>query len=373
LLGHTLDAPELLTVREALKNATTVLLYRVNTHGIEATGTEGGLTVTAVYQGSRGNDLTVRVIAEIGSGFFQVQTFLGTSQVDSQRIQDAEEFIPNGFVSISGTLVASSGIVLSGGSEGAINTDGYSNYFGEIGNYEFNTMALPVADTAINQLGINVINRLRAEEGKKCQVVISTPGANSEAVISVTNGVVLSDGTQITQQLATAWVAGATAGANVNESNTYTPYQDAVNIIGRLSHTEVVAALRNGEFVFTEQSGRVVVEQDINSLATFTPRRNQSFRKNRVIRVVDDVANTVKRIFSTHFIGQVNNDEYGRDAFKTSVADYLETLQSMGAIQNFEVDDIEVTAGTQIEGMVVNVAIQPVDAIEKLYMNVEVH
>lgn len=45
-------------VREALKRAGTLLLYRLN-EGVKAAVTNNGLQVTAKYGGVRGNDLSI--------------------------------------------------------------------------------------------------------------------------------------------------------------------------------------------------------------------------------------------------------------------------------------------------------------------------
>ena len=63
----------------------------------------------------------------------------------------------------------------------------------------------------------------------------------------------------------------------------------------------------------------------------------------------------------------------GRNLFKADIIDYLNKLQNMAAVQNFDsTTDIEVLAGEAIDAVVVNLAIQPVDAMEKLYMTVNV-
>ena len=42
----------------------------------------------------------------------------------------------------------------------------------------------------------------------------------------------------------------------------------------------------------------------------------------------------------------------------------------MGAIQNFETDDVTIIAGTESDAVVVDANIQPVDSIEKIYVTV---
>lgn len=186
------------------------------------------------------------------------------------------------------------------------------------------------------------------------------------------NGVVLSDGTKITPEQATAWVAGASAAAGIDKSLTYDSYDGAVDVTERYLNSEIEAALDNGEFIFVEKRGKVIVEQDINSLHTFSAEKDKSFSKNRVLRVLDDIANNTKRAFEDYFIGKVDNNVDGRELFKANRITYLNELQVAGAIQNFKADDVVVEPGIEKDSIIMNFNVQPVDALEKLYLKVVV-
>ena len=47
-------------------------------------------------------------------------------------------------------------------------------------------------------------------------------------------------------------------------------------------------------------------------------------------------------------------------------------LQEMNAIQEFSADDVIVSAGDEIDSVIVTIGVKPVDAMEKLYMTVTV-
>ena len=233
-------------------------------------------------------------------------------------------------------------------------------------------MALPVEDEATKIAGVSFVKRMRDEEGKKCQLVIAGYAADSEAVISVKNGVILEDGTTISASQATAWVAGAAASAGVATSLTYKKYDGAVDVTQRYLNTEIIESLQKGEFLFTEKRGEAVIEQDINSFISFSSDKGKDFAKNRVLRVLDDIANNSRKTFEDNYIGKVNNDVDGRELFKADRIAYFDSLQAAGAITNFEADDVEVAAGEAKDAILLNVSIQPIDAMEKLYMTVYV-
>ena len=76
--------------------------------------------------------------------------------------------------------------------------------------------------------------------------------------------------------------------------------------------------------------------------------------------------------FTEFFLGKVNNNEDGRQAFKANRIKYFRDLEARGAIENFAVEDIEVLRGEDKDAVVVNVKVQPIDSMEKLYMTVVV-
>lgn len=375
-LGYDLSAPELLLVREALKRARTVLLYKLN-EGTKAAVTSGALTITAKHGGLRGNALKVIIQTNIDdSAKFDVKTLLDGAVVDSQVVANIAGLVANDWIvwSGSGALTASAGAPLVGGANGTVTNADHTAFLAALELYDFQTVALPATDNALKAVYAAFIRRLRENEGKKVQAVLENyPTADSEGVISVRNGVVLSDGTVLTAVQATAWVAGATAGAEMNESLTYAAYDDAVDVAPRYTNSQIEAALSAGEFIFTPSGNRAVVEQDINTFLSYSPSKNKSFHKNRVIRVLDGIANDLKRIFEASYIGKVSNNTDGRALFRKEIVVYLTALQEIDAIQNFDSQkDILVSPGNDSDAIYVETAVQPVDSIEKVYMKVQV-
>ena len=224
VLGYDLLEEPLLLIKEGLKKANKMLFYRLN-DGAQATKTADTLTVTAKYAGTRGNDLTVTIAADPDAedGYI-VQTYLGTSLVDEQAAAKIEDLTDNDFVTFkgAGALTANAGIVLTGGTSGEVQVSDYSAYFAEAQHQTFNTMALTVDDPVTKGAALSFIRDMRDKEGKKAQVVLADyHQADYEGVISVKNGVILDSGQTLPANLATVYVAGITAGANVNQSNTY--------------------------------------------------------------------------------------------------------------------------------------------------------
>ncbi len=369
-LGYTILDPQLLLVKEALKRAETLLVYRLN-GGTQATATIGDLSVTAKHKGIRGNDISLIIQSNIDDeDKFIISTLVDDEEVDKQMVGLVEELKNNEWVDFSGegTFTVTAKIPLASGTDGTVTNSDYVDYMSEIEKHDFQTIALPSTDATLKSVFVSFIKRLR-NEGKKVQGVIENyPLADHEGIVSVKNGVILADGTEIDAVKATAWVAGATAGAAVNQSLTYTAYDDAVDLTERYSNAQVVEALLKGEFLFSILYDKVIVEQDINTFTSFEPEKGKEYHKNRVIRVLDTIGNDFLKIFSKSYIGKVDNNENGRSFLKAEYISYMNKLQSINAIQNFNAQkDIDVFEGDETDSVYVEGYVQTVDSVEKIY------
>lgn len=159
-------------------------------------------------------------------------------------------------------------------------------------------------------------------------------------------------------------------------SNTYKPVEAATDIYGLLSHTEAVAAIKAGKFFFSfNEINEVVVEYDINSLVSFARQRKaKSWRKSRVLRVMDSFGESVQLNFPPN---RFDNDDDGWNAMegigKTILKLYgLKSEGGVGAIRSIDDDkDFLVDReGSHGDEVFVNVGIQPVDSAEKFYFTV---
>lgn len=377
-IGYDSTNKKALFLREIFKGSdrtagpVKVLLYRPRaTDAVKATTTIEPLTVTAKYNGARGNDITVSIIADPdNTGSFIVQTVVDGEVKHSQSGKKVTDLKDNDWVLFSGTgkLVPSAGVTLTGGNDGAVSSAAYSEFLGVLESYAFNVLIYDGADRTVQTAYVAFVMRMRDNLGKKCQAVMAGIESNSEAVICVKNGVILSDGTILTPHQTSWWVGGAEAGANYNESLVYGQYPDAVNVSPRLTSSEIDDALENGQIVFFEEFGTVKIMSDINTLTTYTIDRGESFSLNQVIRIVDTVANDIYKNFSKNFIGKTQNNATGRDLLKAWIVGYLNEIQANGGIQNFVVDDVVVGEGEAINSVAITLAIQPAAAVEKIYI-----
>lgn len=373
-------------VKAALENAHTLLLYRGDKGGVKATATLSvgesiNLTVTAKYAGTIGNTISVGVKQSFSDGY-NVVTFLGSTQKDSQIVSKIEDLVSNDYVDFSGTGTISKEAVntlLTNGTDGTFTTQNYTEYLAILKNTEFDTLAAYSFEEEEIFNGDDIktfIQEMREQRGIKCQAVINNyAAANYEGIISTYNqGVRYADGSELSADEFVVWAAGATAGADITESNTYKVVENAVEITGDVIEDDIETLITQGYFIISKRrDGAVVVEKDINTLVTLGDNVTEAYKENKVIRLLDAIANHIANDFEQNYIGKVTSDSSGLALFKASIITYLTSLQTSGAIINFNSStDVMVEAGEQPDSFYSEIYIQPTYSVNKLYMVVNV-
>lgn len=367
--------PNMLMIREAFKNAATVIVY-IPKEGTKASGSGGGLTGTAKYGGTRGNKLAYAVVANPVSGFDITVTLDGETVSEYTGVADiaAAIAISDDYLTFTKTtdeavLAAVAGVSLTGGVDGsAANTD-ITTFLDGIESVNFNVLAFPSTTAELCAAAKSKIKYLRETVGKPVIGVVASYDADYEGIINVTNSVKV-DGVELTTAQATAWVAGAAAGATYTESLTNRIYEGATAVVGRKTHEQSVAAVNNGEFFFVySEQGAVVAEYDINSLVTIPEGKDASYRKNRVIRVFDTFAENIHVNFPPN---KYPNSAEGWEIMEGVGRSIIKSFADAGAIDDVDLDndfvvDRENSSGDQT---FFNVGIKPLDSAEKLYFSV---
>ena len=364
IFGYSYSHEKMKEMRELFIGAKTAKIFRLN-HGAKARMTSEKLTVTAKYGGIRGNDIRITVAVNADDErAFDVNTYLDLEMVDTQVIKTIEELKDNKYVTFQGTGIPTAvvGAALTGGTTETALGSAYEKMLAAAEKETFSVLAYAGEDRTTKKLFVNYTKRLRDDEGVKFVTVLHDfAEADHEGIISVG-----------TARELVYWTAGMEAGAEVNESLTNRKYDGEYEINAKDSKSSFIKGIRAGKFLFYDDGGEIRVLRDINTFTSFESNKNRDFSSNRVLRVLDSIANDVARIFSEYYLGKRSNNENGRNLLKAEIIAYHEQLQQIEAIENFKADDIIVSPGKEKQDVVVYENVQPTDAMEKLYMKVEV-
>ena len=362
---------EIVPIREAFKATGNVYVYNLNGEGTKASATSDTFKATAVHGGSDGNKIQVTVT--VGLDESTVRTFFDSEQVSIQKVTNGSELAANAYVSFEGDLPLNDVTLnLTGGTTVEATNEHFSDFVSALDALEFKVVAFGTDDPTIKALLSLKVKEFRENAGKNVTFVTNDyNAADHESTISVKNGVYIEGNEHLPADKALYGYAAAYAASTVN-SLTYSKYPGAIDC-EPLTHDEIVAALNAGHIVFTKNHGDVVVEQDINTFRSFTPKKNQQFRKGKIVRGMDIIQNNIQYIFTKYFIGKVNNDPdgEGRDLFKKEIMkSVLDPFQRAGVIGSYVPEDIQIQQGDESDAVFVEMDLFFVDAMEKLYVRV---
>ena len=371
LFGYNYGDEELKPIREIFKHARTLYYYRLG-QGVKATST----IATAKYAGIRGNKLkvvTTAIISDETTTGYTVKTFLDDMLVDSQEVSGAtattDDLTVNDFVDWIAEVSLSAGTInLSGGTNATVTSGDYATFLTAIEPYSFNTIGYAGTDSAVKSLFVSFTERMRDNQGIKFQCVLHKYEiANYEGVISVENSPVSSSSADLVY-----WVVGAQAGCAVNKSNTNIKYDGEYEVNVSYTQAQLEDGLDSGKFMFHKVGDEVRVLEDINTLTTFSVDKNEDFKYNQTIRVIDQIGNDIAVIFNTQFLGKIPNDDSGRASLWNELVKYHERLQTVRAIENFSSGNITVTAGDTKKMVIVDEVITPTNCMTQLYMTCKI-
>ena len=360
IFGYDYTAPELADIRDIFKNANKLYAYRLNAGGQKASNT----FAEARYSGIRGNDLTITIAKNADNAeLFDVSVLLDGKKVDGQMVASAADLQANDYVTFknNATLTENAGIALSGGTNGTVSGDSHSDYLAKMESYNFNAMGVKTNDNTIKALYVAYAKRMRDTVGSKFQCVLYNQAADYEGIVNVKNTVDI-----------IPWTVGLLGGCAVNKSCSNRVYDGEAEVSADYTQAQLEQAIKNGEFTLHKVGDKIKVLTDINSLTTITNEKGEIFKSNQSIRVMDQIANSIASLFAEKYLGIVPNNADGRISLWNDIVRIHQQLNDIGAIEDFNDQDIIVIPGSNKNTVVVNDAVTLVNAMEKLYMTVTV-
>ena len=378
LLGYDYADDAVKPIRELFKNAKTVYVYRLA--GANAVKAKSAVA-TAKYAGVKGNKIATLIEANVDvEGKYDVYTLVDGIEVDKQVVAKYDELLANDYVVFdiaSGALEAGTQpVYLEGGANGTVNANSeHAKFLALAESYAFNILACNSVEKAIIDLYVAYTKRMRDEVGVKFQTVVY--GKAGEDVIEPNyEGVIVVD-TAIAEEgvpvhYGIFWAAGAEAGCEINKTNTNKKYDGEYNFKVDYTKTELENAIKAGKLVFHKVGDDIRLLVDINSLVEYDMEKTADFSDNKTIRIIDQIGNDVALEFNTNFLGKIPNDAAGRISFWNALDNYAKTLQNLRAIQEWDNSLLKIYEGETKTSVVVDMVVNVVGTMEKLYMTVRV-
>lgn len=242
-------------------------------------------------------------------------------------------------------------------------------------SYEFNVIVTDsTEDSEVNAI-IAKVKDWRDNTGKKVQVVYhvdsGVENANHIGAICVATKAVVESGDSLhTTASSVYWVAGAMAGCEIYKSCTNMLYDGDLTLDVAHSQAELQEYINNGQIAFHLVYGDVRLLEDVNTLKDVSDDQNEDFKYNQTIRVIDQIANDISYLFCTKYLGRIQNNASGRVSLWNDIVSHHKKLETMGAIENFNSENVVVQLGDTLRSVVVQDSISIVGTMSQLFMTV---
>lgn len=306
--------------------------------------------------------------------------------VDTQIVSNVSELVDNDWViwkkttesggnSVTNDLALTAGMRLTGGSHVIPQAGNLQEFLNLLEPYAFNTLTVDptgvksgsadVAEATILDLFKNFTIRMRDETGAKFQFVCygktvsyapdhegiinvwtrPKPGLNSYSFTrrygsgnaqGYVDNVLTKDRTDPSLVF---WVAGAEAACPVNATVGSRAYDGELVLEHLTTQAELEEAINAGHFVMHQNGSSVIVLSDINSLTTTTSTKNNDFKLNQVIRVLDENSTAIAKVMGQKYYDKYNNNDATRRAIKADLTAILQQLADLQAIERPENND----------------------------------
>ena len=362
----------------------------------------GSVEIQAQCYGTLGNHIVITVIPDLDTPYDDggstpayavktVQTIVDGIVVDSQTYGsyiDETHYVPakygelkdNEFVKfiVDGSEDAAigdySGVHLEGGYSPEPTDVEMVSFIPKLENTFFQVMCYDGESNAVKSAYENFIKRLYDDKGYFCQLVVSDFTADFEGTTVIENGLKLSDGTTLDEKKVTWWYSGCSAGAKPNQSLTHIQHPLAIDVTKEYTNDEKNAFIDEGKIVFVKEFNIPVLMKDINSLHTFTEYKKESLKSNKLLRTINYICNYCNYQYNLYYIGDIPQNDNGRNLVKGNVLGLLRVMEADQAIQNVKESDVEVyPIEVDNEAIEIICGIEGVGALEKIYFRLTAH
>lgn len=190
---------------------------------------------------------------------------------------------------------------------------------------KFNYMAIPTVETDHKTNDVaNWIKGLREKDVLVKVVLPNAESADNEGVISWAS-TLTREGKPLTLEKTTPRIAGLLAGTGMRVSATYAPLRDFEDV-NRLTKEERDAAVGAGKLIAYWDGEKVKLSRAVNSFVTTTADKLDSFKKIRLVEVMDMMKDDIRKTIEDDYIGKYTNSYDNKCLLLTAVNGYFKGL-----------------------------------------------
>lgn len=208
---------------------------------------------------------------------------------------------------------------------------------------EWDYLAIPGIKSADTAAIATWIKDLRDKKDIKVKAVLPNTAGDHEGVINFgTDNIVLSGKTVMAADYCSR-IAGILAGTPLEMSATYTVLSEVVDC-PHLTTEQFNTQISAGQLLLMNDGTKVKIARAVNSLQTTTATKNDSFKKIKIVDIMDQIHDDIKATANDSYIGKVPNTYDNKVLLIAAIQGYLEGLVSSKLIDQNPQIGIDVTS-----------------------------
>lgn len=196
----------------------------------------------------------------------------------------------------------------------------------------FNWLAIPTVST--DEKTEEIATWIKAQRANKRTVkaVLPNMSADHEGIVNVPYSLYNGE-TEIKAEAVTPRIAGLIAGTPMTISCTYAPLTDYTDC-KRLTKEELDAAVDSGKLAFMWDGEKVKVCRGVNSFQTVTDSKGDSFKKIKIVEIMDMIRDDIYMTAQDNYIGKYANSYDNKCLLITAINAYFAELVRAGLLES---------------------------------------
>lgn len=211
--------------------------------------------------------------------------------------------------------------------------DAYTDMMKFFETHAFDWLAIPTVNTDSKVSDISTwIKGLRSTYKLSRKAVLPGSASDSEGVVNVTSSLYRTvGGTEVTPEQTTPRIAGLLAGTPMTISATFAPLLDFADCT-RLTSAQGDAAVTAGKLVYIWDGEKVKLNRAVNSFVTTTDSKGDSFKKIKIVDIMDLIRDDIKGTLEDSYIGKNANGYDNKCLLITAINAYFNELIRTGLL-----------------------------------------
>jgi hypothetical protein len=191
------------------------------------------------------------------------------------------------------------------------------------------------------------IKGIRENLNKKVKAVLPDSAGDNEGIINFTTDTIEVGEIPYSNVEYCPRIAGLLAGTPLNMSATFQVLPEVTDVSPRLTKAQLDTAIDAGKFEIFHDGEKVKVARAVNSLQTTTQDKGDSFKKIKVVDILDLIYGDIKKTAEGNYIGKFSNSYDNKCLLITAINGYFEQLIADGLLDNKAINSVAIDEVTQ--------------------------